>query len=410
MNATRIIFPVPTQRIVGSSLPAAPEFRYNSRNIARTKKSDFWEEAMIIREFDVTPCTMRKEDPAWRFALAASPVTEGHVVRIATEDGVEGFGYASATAHMGSIPGTLAAELALFRPLLTGRDARGIEALLMALDHSLRGAPQAKAAIDCALHDLNARALGVPLNRLFGGAVRDSVPILRILAIKAPPEMASQARKLVDRGYRYLKIKVHGEVDEDVARVAAIRAEVGPDIHLTIDANQSYSPKDAISALNRMAEQHIDLVEQPVAADDIEGLALVTQSVPVTVEADEGAGSLREVFTLVARRAVDAVSLKIPKLGGLRNTLAAARLCEAAQIRYRLGAAVGSRLLAAHALHLACALPGVDYACELGEFDRLLDDPFTGLEVERGMLRLPAGPGAGVHLRAADSARAARSA
>jgi L-alanine-DL-glutamate epimerase-like enolase superfamily enzyme len=364
---------------------------------------------MIIRAFEVTPCTMRKEDPAWRFALAASPVTEGHVVRLATEDGVAGFGYASATAHMGSIPGTLAAELEHFRPLLLGHDARNIEAVLAALDHGLRGAPQAKAAIDCALHDLNARALGVPLNRLFGGTVREAVPILRILAIKAPPEMAAQARKLVDRGYRYLKIKVHGEVDADVARVAAIRAEVGPDVHLTIDANQSYSPKDAISALNRMAEHRIDLVEQPVAADDLEGLALVTQSVPVTVEADEAAGSLREVFTLVARRAVDAVSLKIPKLGGLRNTVAAARICEAGHIRYRLGAAVGSRLLAAHALHLACALRGADYACELGEFDRLLDDPFTGIEVERGELRLPAGAGAGVHLIASPGARAASS-
>jgi L-alanine-DL-glutamate epimerase-like enolase superfamily enzyme len=356
---------------------------------------------MIIRDFDVRPCTMRKEDPAWRFALAASPVTEGHVLRIATGNGIEGFGYASATPHMGSISGTLKAELDLFRPLLIGRDARGVEALLGALDRAIRGAPQAKAAVDCALHDLNARALGVPLNVLFGGAVRESVPILRILAIKTPAEMAAQAQKLVDRGYRYLKIKVHGHVEEDVARVAAIRRQVGADVHLTIDANQSYAPKPAIMALNRMAEHRIDLVEQPVAADDFEGLALVTRSVPVTVEADEAAGSLREIFALVSRRAVDAVSLKIPKLGGLRNTLAAARLCEAAQIKHRLGAAVGSRLLAAQALHLACALPGVDYACELGEFDRLLDDPFTGLEVDAGMLRLPAGPGSGVHLIAA---------
>jgi L-Ala-D/L-Glu epimerase len=351
---------------------------------------------MIIKVLDIEPCTMRKEDPAWRFALAASPVTDGHVVRLVSEDGIEGFGYASATPHMGSIAGTLKAELELFRPLVVGHDARGIEALLAALDRSLRGAPQAKAAIDCALHDLNARALGVPLSALFGGVVRDSVAVLRILAIKSPQEMAAQAQRLVDRGYRYLKIKVHGHVEEDVARVAAIRRQVGDDVHLTIDANQSYKPKEAITALNRMAEHHIDLVEQPVAADDIAGLALVTQAVPVTVEADEAAGSLREIFDLVSRRAVDAVSLKIPKLGGLRNTLAAARLCEAAQIRHRLGAAVGSRLLAAQALHLACALPGVDYACELGEFDRLLDDPFTGLEVEGGVLRLPAGPGSGV--------------
>src|SRR5215813_12124269 len=354
---------------------------------------------MIIREFEITPCTMRKEDPTWRFALAASPVTDGQILRLATDDGHEGFGYASATPHMGSTKETLKAELELFRSVVVGKDPAAVEAILLALDKTLHGAPQAKAAIDCAVHELNAAALGVPLHALFGGQVRDSVPILRILAIKTPAEMATAAQKLVDKGYRYLKIKVHGEVEEDVARVAAIRKQVGDDVHLTIDANQSYTPKDAIAALNRMAEHRIDLCEQPVDADDIEGLALVTRTAPVTVEADEAAGSLREVFELVSRRAVDAVSLKIPKLGGLRNTLAAARLCEAAHVKYRLGAAVGSRLLAAQALHLACALPGMDYACELGEFDRLLDDPFDGIEVEDGMLRLPQGSGSGVYLR-----------
>jgi len=365
---------------------------------------------MIIRDFDVTPCTMRKEDPTWRFALAASPVTDGHVLRIATDDGHEGFGYASATPHMGSTQDTLAAELDLFRPLVVGKDPHTIEAILLELDKALRGAPQSKAAIDCALHDLVARALGVPLCVLFGGQVRDCVPILRILAIKTPQEMAAAAQKLVDKGYRHLKIKVHGDVADDVARVAAIRKQVGDGVHLTVDANQSYTPKDAIAALSRMAEHRIDLVEQPVDADDVEGLALITRTVPVTVEADEAAGSLRQIFELVSKRAVDAVSLKIPKLGGLRNTLAAARLCEAGHIEHRLGAAVGSRLLAAQALHLACALPGVAYACELGEFDRLLDDPFEGLEVADGALRLPQGPGSGVRLISQKTERVARTA
>ena len=89
---------------------------------------------------------------------------------------------------------------------------------------------------------------------------------------------------------------------------------------------------------------------------------------------------------------------KSPSSAGCAIPLAAARLCEAAHIKYRLGAAVGSRILSAQALHLACALPGVDYACELGEFDRLLDDPFEGLEVENGVLHLPAGSSSGVRL------------
>jgi L-alanine-DL-glutamate epimerase-like enolase superfamily enzyme len=302
---------------------------------------------------------------------------------------------------MGSIPSTLMAELEHFRPHLLGSRADEITATMQTLDRRLRGAPQAKAAVDCALHDLLARTLGVSVVTLLGGPVRTEVPILRILAIKSPEQMAAQARKLVDAGYRYLKIKVHGEIGEDVARVAAIRREVGADIHLTIDANQAYSAKDAVTAILKMTEYGIELVEQPVPANDVEGLSLVTRMVPVVVEADEAAGSLAEVNDLVRNRRVDAVSLKIPKLGGIRNTMAAAHLCEAAGIRYRMGAAVGSRLLSSFAIQLACALPGATYACELGEFERLLGDPFTGLAVENGVLRLPTGAGSGISRAAA---------
>src|SRR5882672_4137527 len=351
---------------------------------------------MIVTRVELKPCVMRKEDPNWRFALGANPVTEGVVVTLTAEDGAQGFGYGSATPHMGATRETLMAALTRFVPLVTGRDSFAVEEILQALDANLAGNNQAKAAIDCALHDLNARILGIPLHELLGSKLRDSVPILRILAIKTPEEMAVQAQKLTDAGYRYLKIKVHGEVNEDVARVRAIRLQVGDGVHLTIDANQSYSVEDAIAALGGMAEYDIDLAEQPVAAGDLKGLKLVTESVPLPVEADESAASLADVIHLVSNRIVDAVSLKIPKLGGLRNTLTAARICEAGQVKYRMGAAVGSRLLSAQAMHLAACLPNMEYACELGEFARLLDDPFEGIEIENGRLTLPEGPGSGV--------------
>ena len=360
---------------------------------------------MRIDRVHLDPIVMRKEDPKWRFALGANPVTEGVVVTIAADNGQQGYGYASATPHMGATRDSLMAALTRFRGAIAGRDPFAIEATLLLLDRELAGNRQAKAAIDCALHDLIARSLGLPLCHLFGGKVRDRVPILRILAIKSPDEMAAQAQKLVDAGYRYLKIKVHGEVKEDVARVRAVRRQAGDAIHLTVDANQSYTVKDAIAALSRMAEFDIDLAEQPVAADDLAGLKRVTDSVPVTIEADESADSVARVMELVSTRAVDAISLKIPKLGGLRNTIAAARICEAAHVHYRMGAAVGSRLLSAQAMHLAAALPQIDYACELGEFARLLDDPFEGIESEDGMLSLPEGAGSGVSLRAENVAR-----
>jgi L-alanine-DL-glutamate epimerase-like enolase superfamily enzyme len=350
---------------------------------------------MKIAGVRLEPCVLRKHDPNWRFARGASPVTEGVIVTIRGEDGTEGYGYASATPHMGATRDTLLAALNAFTPLVSAQDSFDLMRIMQRLDRELAGQAQAKAAIYCALHDLNAKVLGLPLYQLFGGKLRDSLPILRILAIKTPPEMAAQAETLVNAGYHHLKIKVEGDVAQDVARVAAIRERIGNSIHLTIDANQAYTVKDAIAALNRMAAHNIDLAEQPVAASDLVGLKLVTDSVDVTVEADESADSLDAVFRLVRERIVDSISLKIPKLGGLRNTLAAAQICEAGQVACRMGAAVGSRLLSAHALHVAAALPVSHYACELGEFDRLSDDPFTGIEIESGCLKIPNIPGCG---------------
>lgn len=356
--------------------------------------------AQKIADIRIDPCILPKDDPEWKFALAANPNSEGWSVMIATEGGDRGYGYASSMPHYGAPLAAVRSNLEDFAKDMIGKDSGAIAAILHKLDRKVVGNNQAKAAIDCALHDLQARRYGVPLCDLFGGAIRTEFESLRILPIKSPADMAANARKLLKKGVRHFKIKVHGEVELDIARVAAIREEVGADVGLTIDANQSYTPKDAIRAINGMVPFNIALAEQPVAAGDLRGLKLVTDSVSVTVEADEAADSLDQVFALVQGRMVDAVSLKITKLGGLRNTIAAARICEAGGIRYRIGAHVGSRLLASCAVHMAATLPGIWYACELTEFDRLLDDPFEGLEVENGVVRLPEGPGCGVTPRA----------
>jgi L-alanine-DL-glutamate epimerase-like enolase superfamily enzyme len=361
---------------------------------------------MKVKSVDFEPCVMPLEDKNWKFALGSSSTSRGWIVRLTSDEGHTGYGYSNSSPHMGSTFESLPHELERFKPHVLGKDPFAIEAILHELDRSLAGGSQAKAGIDCALHDLCARAIGLPLYNLLGGKVRESVPVLRIVAIKSPSDMAEQAQRLLDQGYRYFKIKVHGDVEEDVARVKAIRERVGADAHLTIDANQSYTPKDAITAINRMAEYRLDLVEQPVSRHDLKGLELVTRSVPVVVEADEGAGTIDEIMTLVSNRIVDAVSLKIQKLGGLRNALAAARICEAGHVKYRLGAHVGTQLGNAHAVNLAAALPGVDYACELGEFTRMYNDPFGGLEVVDGVITVPDGPGCGVEPVPAEERRA----
>lgn len=354
---------------------------------------------MRITQVDVTPITMPKEDKEWRFALAATADTQGCLVQIQTDEGIEGVGYTGCAAHYGATQPVVMSALDLFQQNLVGLDPLALAARLDDLDHWLEGNNFAKAGIDLALHDLMAKALRVPLYQLLSGMFRTDIPMIRIVPIKAPDAMAAVSERLVADGYRYLKIKVEGDIEEDVRRIKAIRERVGPEIHLTIDANQSYTPKDAIRSIRRMEPYAIDLVEQPVHAEDFEGLGQVTRAVDVVVEADESAQSLDHVFRLASDRLVDSVSLKVPKLGGLRRTQEAAAICRAAHVTCRLGAAVGSRLLAAACMHLAAATPNMGYACELGEFARLYDDPAEGLEVDNGVLRVPTGIGVGVTLR-----------
>jgi L-alanine-DL-glutamate epimerase-like enolase superfamily enzyme len=354
---------------------------------------------MIIEQFDVLPCDMPQEDPEWRFSIHANRISRGWLVRLTSDTGVEGYGYASATRHMGASAEGLKGALDVFGDIVTGQDPFNIEAILGALDKQLTGINQAKAAIDCALHEVIARSLVLPLYKLFGGKVRDEVPVMRVLSIKSPEDMATRATDLLARGHKFIKIKVDGNVNDDFERVRAIRDQVGPDIRLIIDANQAYTPKDAILIAGKVADLGVEIFEQPITADDHDGLKLVTDNTAITIEADESAGSLREVMVLVSNRIVDAVSLKVPKLGGLRNAIAAARICEAGRVRCRFGAHVGPRLMSAQAMHLAVGLRGLDFACEFGEFVRLTNDPTEGIENIDGKVSLPEGIGSGASLR-----------
>jgi L-alanine-DL-glutamate epimerase-like enolase superfamily enzyme len=109
-------------------------------------------------------------------------------------------------------------------------------------------------------------------------------------------------------------------------------------------------------------------------------------------------------MVLVRERIVDAISLKITKLGGLRKTFAAAQICDAGGVRYRMGAHVGPMLLAAHAMQLAAALPGIWYASELTEFDGLAEDRWAGLKLVDGVLYHSNAIGCGVIPKADTSA------
>ena len=183
---------------------------------------------MKITRFYIERCTLPDEDPEWKMALYAYPKNEACIVGLETEDGTVGHGYAAAFPHLAATQAGVAETLERLCEQIVGRDALAIEDNLAIVRKGIKGNDAAKSGIDCALYDLAAQVLKVPLYRLFGGKVRDSVPLMRILAIKSPSDMADKARELVDQGYRYVKLKVAGDLIEDTLRVHAVRDAVGP--------------------------------------------------------------------------------------------------------------------------------------------------------------------------------------
>src|SRR5690606_165053 len=124
-----------------------------------------------------------------------------------------------------------------------------------------------------------------------------------------------------------------------------------------------------------------------------------TRTLPVAIEADESAQTVRDVFRLVSERAVDVVNLKITNLGGIRRFLQAVHICEAGEVGCRVGAAFGPALLQSMSLQAACVIRGLPYAGALSERRRRGDAPVTPLPARAGSLALPDGPGCGVSYR-----------
>jgi L-alanine-DL-glutamate epimerase-like enolase superfamily enzyme len=355
---------------------------------------------MKVTRIEATVVIQPLMDRDWKFARGQLSQTAALLLQVQTDDGISGLGFAVQGLHLGEVlHGMEQVVSEQVAPLLVGRDPFDTEWLMTELGRRVPGYTRTKAAVETALFDVMGKALGVPVYKLLGGKVRSSIPVIRILPIKAPAEMAANAEAVVREGFRYLKIKVGTDPVMDVERVKAIRHAVGPEIGLTIDANQGWMPKEALTALSRMEPYDVAIVEQPVAADDYAGLALVKANTHSLVEADESAGTLADVFRLAAAGCVDAISLKPGRLGGLLATKKAAALCEAANLHARIGMAGASRLCAAADMHVIASTPNISYACELAEFTRMESDPAEGLEIVNGEISVPEAPGIGVALR-----------
>ena len=294
----------------------------------------------------------------FKTALRTVNSVEDVVVEIHTDCGAVGYGEAPPTgvitgdttsAIIGAIQDHIAKNI-------LGKDVEEFEDLLQLVQKCIVHNSSAKAAVDMALWDLYGQLYQIPVHKLMGGAKKQIVTDLTI-SVNDPEIMVRDALNALERGYDCLKMKVGVNPELDVARLSAVRNAVGKDVTIRIDANQAWTPKQAVKILNSMQELGLDieLVEQPVKAHDFEGLKYVTEHSYVAVLADESVFSPEDAMTIMKMGAADLINIKLMKCGGLYNALKIASAAEVFGVECMIGCMLEAKIAVNAAVHLACA-------------------------------------------------------
>ncbi len=318
----------------------------------------------------------------FRIAVGARRRHENLRVRLEHE-GLEGLGEAAPARYYGESRALAEAALAAWAPHL-GEDPFALEALETRLDSVLAGQWAARAALDMALHDWIGRKLGLPVWRLLG--LDAAATPLSCVTLGMAPAAEMEEKLEAVREFPLLKVKLGGPGDVDNLR----RIRRGYAGKLQVDANTAWSPAEAVRVLREIEPLGIELVEQPVPREDLDGLRWVRERSGIPVFADESAHRLPDLGNLAGR--VDGVNLKIMKTGGLREMLRMIHAARALGLRVMLGSMVESSLALSAAAQLA---PLADYL-DLDGHWLLRDDPYDGAPRERGVIALGERPGLGV--------------
>jgi L-alanine-DL-glutamate epimerase-like enolase superfamily enzyme len=334
-------------------------------------------------------------------ALRRATAVDTLAVEVVDADGRSGFGEAPQVWQVtgASIAGAQAAVEGVFAPLLRGRDPDDLVACCRLVRHAAAGNEAAKAAVDVALHDLAARRLGVPLVRLLGGSVL-RVPTDITLSAGDAASLGVAAKQRTAEGFGVLKVKVGTEAAGDVARVRAVREAVGPATTIRLDANQGWTPREAVRVIRAVEDAGLDveLVEQPVPHWDLDGLAWVSDRVNVPILADESVYGPRDLVAVIRRRAADMVNVKLAKCGGLTAARTLLELAEA----HEMGTVVGSMMESGIGVGAAASLAAAYGTTAVSDLDAawwLAWSPIQGgVRYDGPTIVLPDEPGLGIGL------------
>ncbi len=384
----------------------------------------------------------------FKTALRTVDSVEDVLLKVTAESGEVGFGEAPPTKAitgetLESITETLQKKIA---PAMLAMPENEPEAFLKRIQACCAGNSSAKAAMDIAIYDLAAREAGVPLYRYLLPGINEAAARRQIgvptkkethkkmqaaadsssygkssgaavsslslkekwesaeiytdltISVNPVPEMVKDAKIAVERGFKDIKIKVGKEGEKDLERIRAIRDAVGEKIGIRVDANQGWTPQEAVQILQKAEKQKlgISIVEQPVKADDLEGMAYIKANVQTPVVADESCFHPEDAAEIFRKDAADMVNIKLMKAGGLYEAGRIAAIAEGADRQCMIGCMLESKVAVSAAAHFAAAHEVVTVV-DLDGPSLCAEDPYIGgPSFEGACIRMNETPGLGI--------------
>jgi len=354
---------------------------------------------MRISKIDVTPVSM----PMRLFTDAYSGYDKGEfaLVKIETDEGFVGYGEAPCSVIVGFYGETLETVTLSLRhilaPKLIGEDPLNIRKLTSIMDLAQGNSFIAKTGVDIALHDLVGKILKVPVSTILGGRQRDKIKACSEIGIVKSSEMATEAMRLVEIGFKAIKIKAGSDAEDEMKGVEKVRDAVGDDIELRVDPNAGWSRESTIKATKTLLKCNVRYLEQPLPGWDLEGLARVRKSTGMQIMVDESVWTPQDVVRVSRAQAADIVNIKITKTCGLKKAIEVYDTATAHGLPCMIGTELESCMALPAKLHIAAALEKLPFACEFTEvaFQKVALNGSVKLDSE-GCISVPQGHGLGI--------------
>ncbi|WP_237065369.1 dipeptide epimerase [Microbulbifer guangxiensis] len=317
----------------------------------------------------------------FKTALRTVECVEDVVVMLETDTGHIGYGNAPATAVItGDTHGSvIEAVRTVFTPLLLNREVADLNRLTRQIGSAMINNTSAKAAIEIALYDLFAQSYKTPLYRILGGGENCLTTDITI-SVDYIDKMVADAESAVERGFEILKLKVGKDIRLDIERIKAVYSAVKGKALLRLDANQGWTPKQAVMAIRSLEEAGVilELVEQPVKANNLEGMRYISERVKTPIMADESIFGPLEVMDVIQRHAAEIINIKLMKTGGISNALKIADLAGLYDLECMVGCMLETSIGVSAAAHMAAAKSSVVSKLDLDVPSLCQYDPVIG--------------------------------